>query len=80
MDYDGSGCKVLVKSVQCFLREVWCTRPTEKNVGSSLIAFQVIGAIHLLHNFQSHEYFTSLRLLVNVAQPVVNYLEQDVTF
>ena len=51
-----------------------------KNVRSSLIAFQVIGAIHLLHNFQSHEYFTSLRLLVNVAQPVVNYLEQDVTF
>ena len=39
-----------------------------KNVRSSLIAFQVIGAIHLLHNFQSHEYFTSLRLLVNVAQ------------
>ena len=62
-----------------FYRRCGVGRPL-KNVRSSLIAFQVIGAIHLLHNFQSHEYFTSLRLLVNVAQPVVNYLEQDVTF
>ena len=79
--WNGSGCKVLVKSVRWFFtggvvyKTKWkkCRKQPE-------IAFQVIGAIHLLHNFQSHEYFTSLRLLVNVAQPVVNYLEQDVTF